>query len=374
MAVEISARSERSKPEPPYRTSGRQDLVSVLLAAWMTIGGFVDGFAHRNLDTPETFFTPWHGILYSGYLATALWVLGLVVRNRPSSPSLRLAIPEGYSTAVVGVLVFALGGIGDMFWHMLFGIEVSVDALLSPTHLLLLVGSLLIISGPLRARWWDPGYQPTRLVDFWVPALAASMGAAQLGFFFQYIDGLSIRFMQVPYNPGSEEGFFELVTGIAAILITTLTLMGALLLVMRRWKPPWGAGLIIFGLVGVLMETLEGYDFPEVVVAPLIGGLTTDLLVQWVWSRWDRLAAVRVTAFVVPVSMWSVRFAVFERFSDINWPVSVWSGTIVFAGLAGVGLSLLAFPPFLGVLSPWEILELPVPLRRRSRRQPEAGR
>ncbi|HEU4749741.1 MAG TPA: hypothetical protein VFT54_01665, partial [Acidimicrobiia bacterium] len=47
----------------------------------------------------------------------------------------------------------------------------------------------------------------------------------------------------------------------------------------------------------------------------------------------------------VPVVMWSVRFAVFEQFADINWPVSVWTGIIVFSGLAAVGLSLLAFPP-----------------------------
>jgi hypothetical protein len=36
---------------------------------------------------------------------------------------------------------------------------------------------------------------------------------------------------------------------------------------------------------------------------------------------------------------------VFEVYSDINWPVAVWTGVILFAGLAGVGLSLLAFPP-----------------------------
>ncbi len=47
----------------PVATSVREDLVTALLATWLTIGGFVDGFAHRNLDTPETFFTPWHGIL-----------------------------------------------------------------------------------------------------------------------------------------------------------------------------------------------------------------------------------------------------------------------------------------------------------------------
>ena len=49
-------------------------------------------------------------------------------------------------------------------------------------------------------------------------------------------------------------------------------------------------------------------------------------------------------AFVVPVVMWMVHFGIFAVLSEINWPVAVWTGLIVFTGLAGVGLSLLAFP------------------------------
>jgi len=327
MAVEL---------EPQVLTGRRatswQDLVTALLGAWITLGGFVDGFAHRNLDTPETFFTPWHGVLYSGYVATALWVVYLVRRHG--------RIPVGYSTAVAGVLVFAAGGIGDMFWHMIFGIEVSVDALLSPTHLMLLVGALLILSGPIRSRASDTSYHPGRLVDFWPPLIAFTCVAAELGFFFQYIDGFSIRFMQVLYVPGSEEGFFEVATGISGILISTLIVMGTLLLMMRRWRLPFGTGLVMFGVVGLLMEMLEGFDFPEEVIAPLVGGLTIDLLLL-VRPR----LSIRLFAFMVPVVMWSVRFVVFEQFADINWPVPVWTGIIVFSGLAGVGLSLLAFPP-----------------------------
>ena len=54
-----------------HRTTWGEDLITVVLGSWLTLGGFVDGYAHRNLDTPETFFTPWHAVLYSGYLAVA---------------------------------------------------------------------------------------------------------------------------------------------------------------------------------------------------------------------------------------------------------------------------------------------------------------
>ncbi|MGH2705658.1 MAG: hypothetical protein ACRDJ4_11350 [Actinomycetota bacterium] len=43
------------------------------------------------------------------------------------------------------------GGLVDMVWPVLLGIEVSVEALYSPSHLVLAVGGVLIVSGPLRA-------------------------------------------------------------------------------------------------------------------------------------------------------------------------------------------------------------------------------
>jgi len=54
---------------------------------------------------------------------------------------------------LVGAGIFAVGGILDLIWHTLFGIEVDVQALLSPTHLILATGLFLMITGPLRAGW-----------------------------------------------------------------------------------------------------------------------------------------------------------------------------------------------------------------------------
>lgn len=95
----MSLKTERP-PTSSIAASRRDDLITALLGSWLTIGGFVDGFAHRNLDTPETFFTPWHAILYTGYLTTGAWVFWLVVRNRRVADSLRGSIPTGYETTV----------------------------------------------------------------------------------------------------------------------------------------------------------------------------------------------------------------------------------------------------------------------------------
>ncbi|MGH8947544.1 MAG: hypothetical protein ACRDXF_01700, partial [Acidimicrobiia bacterium] len=174
--------------------------------------------------------------------------------------------------------------------------------------------------------------------------LAATMAAAQLGFFFQYMDGTSVRFMETPYLPSTESGYFAVVAGVGSVLITTVILMGTLLLLMRRWVLPFGIGLVLFSGFGLLMELLEGFDYRRELIAPVVAGLAVDLLVRALRPGADRPAALRILAFVVPVLMWIVHFGIFGVVSDINWPVAVWTGLIFFAGLAGVGLSLLAFP------------------------------
>ena len=56
----------------------------MLLGTWLLVGVMVDGWAHNNLEALETFFTPWHALFYSGFVATAGWVLS----PRPAPASL----------------------------------------------------------------------------------------------------------------------------------------------------------------------------------------------------------------------------------------------------------------------------------------------
>ena len=48
--------------EPKYRN------LMIFAMLWMFIGAWVDASAHRYVISElESFFTPWHGILYSGF-------------------------------------------------------------------------------------------------------------------------------------------------------------------------------------------------------------------------------------------------------------------------------------------------------------------
>src|SRR4029453_1445478 len=156
------------------RVSWRGDVVTMLLGTWLLVGLVVDGWAHNNLQALETFFTPWHALFYSGFVATAGWVVATATRARQPERSGLAAFPAGYGLAVVGVVVFAVGGAGDLTWHSIFGIEQDVEALFSPTHLLLFAGMALILSTPLRAAWSDPGEPAAPGYRRFLPVLASA--------------------------------------------------------------------------------------------------------------------------------------------------------------------------------------------------------
>lgn len=128
----------------------RFDLVALMLGAWLVAGFYTDLWAHAH-GKAESFFTPWHALLYGGLSANALFYGAVAARAVRDGVPLRASLPRGYGLSLAGVLVFAVAGFGDMLWHVAFGIEESVDALLSPTHLLLATGGILILGGPARA-------------------------------------------------------------------------------------------------------------------------------------------------------------------------------------------------------------------------------
>src|SRR5205807_5002919 len=120
--------------------------------AWLLGGIFTDGWAHNHIHV-ETFFTPWHAILYTGYLANAVYFAATLIRRHRKGHSWKEAIPPGFGYAIIGAAVFGVSGIGDLIWHTVFGIEVSVSAGFSPPHLGIMIGIGLIVSGPLVAAW-----------------------------------------------------------------------------------------------------------------------------------------------------------------------------------------------------------------------------
>ncbi len=127
-----------------------------------------------------------------------------------------------------------------MIWHMLFGIEAGVEALLSPTHLALGLGQGLIVSGPLRAAWRRP--EPATAWATQVPVLLAlTLTLSVLTFFTMYAHPL----VHPAAGAGSPHAGSETM-GVAGILLQTGLLMGTTLFVVRFWTlPAWALTLMV---------------------------------------------------------------------------------------------------------------------------------
>src|SRR5688572_21207220 len=151
----MSATTTTAAPRELVRIDGSAAFAwaNALLGLAFTLGVMVDIWAHSNVRPLfETFFTVWHALLYGGFAVMAAFLAVTAGRARAAGAPLSRVLPAGYLWSGIGALVFAAGGAFDMLWHLTFGIESGNDALVSPSHLLLALGGVLMVSGPLRAR------------------------------------------------------------------------------------------------------------------------------------------------------------------------------------------------------------------------------
>jgi hypothetical protein len=332
--------------------SQRDDLVTTALCGWVVAGMVLDAWAHQNASRLETFFTPWHAVLYSGFLAVMTWMVGRVVVA--AGPRRELAaVPAGYGLGVIGAAIFLVSGIGDGIWHTIFGIERNLEAALSPTHIGLFLGALLVFTTPLRAAWSSDrlGAAPS-LRAFLPPLLSLTFATVLVSFLFFYLSAFRDPAAAVPFERWARAvaAPFPLrawtrPNGIASVLATNLILLAPVLLLLRRWRPPFGSATVLFTTVAVLATATQELAHGELVLAALAGGLAADWTIAWSSGAVGSRQAHRLVATVTPVVLWTSYFLVLQLTDGIAWPAELWTGSIIFAGLSGLALSVLMEPP-----------------------------
>ena len=128
-------------PTPITNQTHRRVLIFTMI--WFFSGAWIDSSAHIYLiDDIETFFTPWHGVLYSGYIFSVLVVM--YIKNTMKDYK--------FDMGVLGAVVFGIGGASDAIWHTLLGIETGVEPLITPSHLMLFLGAFLMLDYIFTSR------------------------------------------------------------------------------------------------------------------------------------------------------------------------------------------------------------------------------
>lgn len=320
--------------------SRRENLVTVSLAAWLIVGLFVDGWAHNNQPELESFFTPWHAIFYSGFAATAFWMVNMVRQRINADRSARQSVPGGYGLSMLGLGLFGIGGVGDGFWHTIFGVETSFDALLSPTHILLFVGAVLILTGPYRSVSMQ---YPGRIVpegQFRPAGISFGLTTLLIAFFFMYAYAPAHLFPTLTFIPNIAGGF-DAEFGLLQMILTTVLVGATTLFLTTRFRTPRFTFTLIHGLVGVgIIAMLRELDPAWLIIAPFAVGAFADLMVARFDPHPERKGLWLAFGASVPLVLWSVYMAQVAVFEDMGWTVELWAGVPVLGAIIGAGMAV----------------------------------
>ena len=332
-AGERPTSGEAPPPLDPDHSTRGEDLVTLAVSVWLLGGLFLDGYAHVYVIDTETedFFTPWHGVIYAGLAALGAWIAFVGYRRRRPGPLVDW-FPRSYRLALVGLGLFALGGIGDGIWHTIYGIEIGVDALLSPTHLVLFTGGLLLAWTPVRSSAARGDASP------WLAVGAATVVTAVIVFFLQYLWLIPYPFYaQQFFDPVTNAGTNQIQVFFGGAITSVGALLGPLLLVAKRWRLPFGAATLVWGVTAAL----EGLAFSQRLVAVLVvaaAGLAFDVVLAAGRRSRYGLRAAAATGPVVLFAGYLVWTAIDE---SLRWPPEIWGGLCATVGLVGLGLVLL---------------------------------
>ena len=317
------------------------DWAAITLSALFIGGLFLDGWAHTHGRVDDTFFTPWHAALYSGYLALALLLAGRAAWGvaREGVPW-RQALPAGYGLSLAGVAFWLVGGPFDAVWHELFGFEANVEALMSPAHAILAMGFGLMASGPLRAglyrapqRWWRE-----------LPMiLSLTFVVSNLTFFTQIAHPISNLWGARGGPPG--HGMMEL--GITGMVLSSVIVTAPVLFLLRHDRLPAGATIILVGLNALAMGVVfDQGPYPLAVVLTTVAAAGVVDVLRFAHQPGARRSrAYRTFAAVMPITLTAAYFGALAATNGIAWSTHVWVGVVIFSGVAGWLLSYLILPP-----------------------------
>ncbi len=131
---------------------------------------------------------------------------------------------------------------------------------------------------------------------------------------------------------------------IDAVIISSLILIGLLLMLVRRWRMPLGSMTFILGLYSIALSTQADtyWDIP----AALAAGIIADVLLAVLKDRARAGNGFYAFAFTVPfVMIAAYSAAVYVHDGGLGWPPNMTIGAPFIAGFVGLLVSFCFAPP-----------------------------
>jgi hypothetical protein len=306
-------REARQLDRTKARSTPAFDLTFAIVTALAVVGLWLDIWSHVTYGADQSIFSEYHLLFY--------------------------ALPVGYSLSLAGIIFFGIIGVIDLTSHAIWGFETGIEALTSPTHLLLFSGIFVFASGPIRAevarQRRGEGMTFLRLAPF-VLSVVATLSAIT----FPVFSSLPLISKPTALQIGRVDQGATL--GVLGVIIETAITMGLLLWIVRRVSLPPGSITLIFGLYCLLTTLVT--RVPIFLPIWLIVGVLSDVAMVALKPSSGDTWRFRAFGALVPVLMWSVYYTFFIITGiggGIWFTGYIWSGTIVEAGIIGFLLAFL---------------------------------
>lgn len=351
---------------PPRRLDVTDGELAILIVCTLVTTIGLAGDIARHLQNPGDlegdFLSGWHLILYGGVASVGAWIAWGAYRRGAGFVG---SVP----TTTIGFITLSFGGLADAVWHERFGTERAVEALVSPPHLIVFAGLVLLLTSPMVLLWRRPVVELGLVASI---AAVVSVVTALLvtslftGFLSPMAGGLSLQAGYVEPLVGESLNDYDQVRGLGVVLWSAVMLTAGFLPLMLRFRVKPGLLLIGCAVLGVppllLTDSTSGattaafYDPSastahggEPVLYGFIGAAVALELCRFAFSRpvLNRLTAV-VTATVVPATLWAVTFWFLEASDRLGWTPALRWGSVMLSGMIGAataGFATLRFTP-----------------------------
>jgi len=328
----------------------------------MSLGGIIDAREHLQHGFEiESFFVASHYLLYAGWMLGGAALAIRIHTQRRNGKSMREWLPKGYSSSLLGFLIFGFGGGIDLVWHELFGFEAALEAPISPGHLLLVLGAGLMYSAiifhalHLRSKMPDEFSSSLNVLNIPIVLAMISLLTAVLWPTW-FLDPQLIDFPSGGVIAKQIHAFrmFDYgipvanAAGISGIFLMTLLTMPFLLLPLYRWRMPVGyLTLTVVGYAGLRAVVGNSYIY---LPAPIGAAMLGDLI--WAWMRRGgelRLSSstgYRMMAFSMPTLQYVIYFGIIGwSVGSLIWSPALWAGAAVTAGTFSLLMSYALIKP-----------------------------
>ncbi len=324
-----------------------------ICGVWISGGFFLDAWAHGHVPV-ETFFTPYHAVFYSGVLVLVLVIAAFLLRQRSLGYGWVNGIPRAYRLALVGIPIFLLGGIGDMLWHRLLGIEEGVDALLSPTHQILGLSIFFMSAGPIRSVLSDRRSMATLASQAPLAlGLATWLILAHFGTAYAFDPAAGRTNAPPPTVPFNANyltalaiGYYKIATGVLIVIFQSTLMAGFALWLVARVHPRPGMLTLIF-VIGNVPAAAAFTNQTPLLAVTIAQSVLTGALADFFVARYDpHLSRTAMTAFRwfavgVPMTYMGIYLIGTLIGDGIWWDWNVSLGSWIWSGVCGLALSLL---------------------------------